>query len=55
MAKVCPKCHSRNLKQVEDKSKAIAYFNHQPIYKKKNVCKECTYEWSDDSGGAEAV
>jgi len=37
MAKECPKCHSKNLKEVEDKSKVVAYFNHQPIYKKKSV------------------
>ncbi|MHA1345180.1 MAG: hypothetical protein ACTSVO_11195 [Candidatus Heimdallarchaeaceae archaeon] len=52
MAKECPKCHSKNLKEVEDKTKVIAYFNHQPIYRKKAVCRECTYEWFPE-GGAE--
>ena len=45
MAKECPKCHSKSLKEVEDKSKPIAYFGHQPIYRKKIVCKDCTYEY----------
>ena len=53
MAKECPKCKSKSLKEVEDKSKPIAYFGHQPIYKKKIVCKDCTYEWFDE-GGVEA-
>lgn len=50
MAKECPKCHSKNLKEVEDKSKAIAYFGHRPVYRKKVVCRECTYEWDLESG-----
>ncbi|MHA1865656.1 MAG: hypothetical protein ACTSVB_09645 [Candidatus Heimdallarchaeaceae archaeon] len=49
MARIeCPKCKSLNVKEVEDKSKVIAYFNHVPVYKKKIVCKDCTYEWYPD-------
>ena len=44
----CPKCKSRNIKEVEDRSKPIAYFGHQPVYKKKYVCRDCAYEWYPD-------
>lgn len=41
----CPKCGSLNVKEVDDKSKVVAYFNHKPIYRQKLVCRECTHEW----------
>ena len=47
----CPKCKSLNVKEVEDKSKVVAYFNHKPVYRKKYICKDCTYEWYPDEAG----
>ena len=47
----CPKCKDLNVKEVEDKSKVVAYFNHKPVYKKKCVCRQCTYEWFPDEAG----
>ena len=49
---VCPKCGSHEIKTVEDKSKPMAYAGHAPVYKKVNVCKQCSerFEWSEFKG-----
>ncbi len=45
----CVKCKSLNVKEVEDKSKVVGYFNHKPIYRKQLVCKDCTHSWFPDA------
>jgi len=43
----CYKCGSvgKDIKVVEDKSKALSYVGNIPMYAKYNVCKKCGYQF----------
>ena len=43
----CYKCGSvgKDIKVVEDKSKALSYVGNMPMYAKYHVCKKCGYQF----------
>lgn len=41
----CPNCSSKKVATKEDRTNPIAYMAAQPIYGKKNYCKDCGWEW----------
>jgi len=41
----CPKCASKNVKEVDDKSVVLDYYNNKPLYRKQRVCKNCKHTW----------
>ncbi|MBD3341228.1 MAG: hypothetical protein GF353_19130 [Candidatus Lokiarchaeota archaeon] len=43
---VCPKCGvvGKDIKTIEDKSKALTYIGNMPMYAKIRVCKKCGHE-----------
>ncbi|GAG90738.1 unnamed protein product, partial [marine sediment metagenome] len=44
--RLCPNCGASGfaIKEVEDRSRIISYIP-KPIYKKKQVCTKCGFEW----------
>lgn len=42
---VCPKCGSKMVHKVEDKSNVLMYQVNTPIYGKKNKCGQCGHTW----------
>ncbi|MHA1734393.1 MAG: hypothetical protein ACTSU5_20835 [Promethearchaeota archaeon] len=43
--KICPKCGSKKILEVDDKSKVLMYQVGTPIYAKKFKCGECGTEF----------
>ena len=41
---VCPHCGSQKINIVPDKTKIISYVP-RPVYRKKNVCSQCGFEF----------
>ncbi|MFX1346981.1 MAG: coiled-coil domain-containing protein, partial [Promethearchaeota archaeon] len=44
---ICPNCGAvgKHIEKVDDKKKVLSYIGSIPMYAKKYVCKNCTYEW----------
>jgi len=44
----CPNCHSKKVKDFEDKNIVLYYdTNGSRIYAKRKRCLDCNYEWKE--------